>query len=422
MRISQFTIVCMLISPIYVGAQTCESDSDCAENYHCDQPISATICLVDEENNETCETPTPEPGECVPGPIACESDDECPGISECVFGPDTTPAPPCSSEDEECPERLQTEPEQAYCEYVPAECDENTPCAPGLECNFFDTPCAEPAPAPAQDCAEDEECPVPEPADPSCETSTMGACYPALTECETNDDCVDGWSCTETVEYECSTSGSGASGGASSDASEPMEVDATDEASSSDEDQMDSSGAGGASGSDASGNSSGSADSMAPEDGDSAASEDADADEPMTEDGEVEGVEDESSDCVPQIRQICQPAGYEHYSNGPIGRTDTYDEADSSGPGTATDSDEPGDIEEPNNDDGAPAGETGGDADAEDDEAENDTTDDSDDASDDTSGTNEDSASGCDCTTMPNAPLPVWFGFLGLPLLIRRRR
>ena len=122
---------------------------------------------------------------------------------------------PCSPEDEECPEILPSEPVQSYCEYVPAECDENTTCGPGLECIFFDTPCAEPVPAPARDCAEDEECPILEPEEPSCEPSTMGACYPAMNECETNDDCVEGWSCTETVEYECSTSGSGASGGTS---------------------------------------------------------------------------------------------------------------------------------------------------------------------------------------------------------------
>lgn len=200
-------------------AQECESDSDCDEGYSCALPGFACAEGPNGEGHDEClEEMENLTGECVRGPVECESDADCPGILTCESWGAQSDAP-CAVDEEgnvDCPEPEPIE-EEFYCDWRPADCDDDTPCAEGFEC------VASSGPTVGNDCAEacdsegncTSDCPDGD-EDPDGgfreEDGSRGYCYPTEIECDNDAQCPSDWSCY-TLEYsECSGGGSTGSG------------------------------------------------------------------------------------------------------------------------------------------------------------------------------------------------------------------
>ncbi|MBM4372627.1 MAG: hypothetical protein FJ098_13280 [Deltaproteobacteria bacterium] len=156
--------------------------------------------------------------------MACQSDADCPEGYGCML---MTCA--CACEDPEgecdcgCPE------DQGFCEYLGddgwddpgfwgGECETAEDCPVGFICEEIQAPCAMPAcpPCACAGCAPDDpecepepcECPECElPEDWECEPETYGVCTYDMVDCESDDDCGEGFECLEVEE--CWGGGSG---------------------------------------------------------------------------------------------------------------------------------------------------------------------------------------------------------------------
>lgn len=300
-------LLLMLCLPGMAFAVECESDSDCGENERCqrmDIAIGAP-CSIDSDGNEDCpEPPEPEPGDCVPGPIACESDAECPGISSCVEEPggfDTQDCAPAEDGEEvDCePVTTQSEPVSS-CQFVPESCTESSDCAEGLTCMPTDAGCIDSQPA--VDCAEGEDCPEVEIEEEGCgHIDDSAYCMPEAIECETDSQCPTDWTCETLV----TSAGCGSS-------STPIDGGTAEPAMS-----------GSSSGSSGSSNGSEGVPQPEPEDddeGDAEGSDESDGEgaPPQMQErepGSSEVVEEE--ECEEVTVSLCMPAGYEHYVDAP---------------------------------------------------------------------------------------------------------
>ncbi len=181
------SLVCRL-----AWAQECTSDADCSEGFVCGGTASSgerPACEDPEDCPEPEPDPNPEPlGSCVPAPLTCTTDADCPDPLLCVehqveqdctvaFG-DTTPCEPV----------VET---TRLCTYVIADCSSDTDCAEGYECAAI--PGGETCSVSAQACPAGEECPEPVEV---CETEPpQNMCFPARIPCATDGDCTDDWVC-----------------------------------------------------------------------------------------------------------------------------------------------------------------------------------------------------------------------------------
>jgi hypothetical protein len=375
-------LLLMLCLPGMAFAVECESDSDCGENERCqrmDIAIGAP-CSIDSDGNEDCPEPAePEPGECVPGPIPCESDAECPGISSCAEDPlglmdvqDCAPAE--DGEEVDCePVTTQSEP-TSFCQFVPESCTETSDCAEGLTCTPTDAGCVDSEPA--VDCAEGQDCPEPETEQEGCGAIDDAAyCVPEIIECEADSECPTDWSCETLV----TSRGCGSS-------STPIDGETTEPSMS-----------GGSSGSSGSSNGSEGVPQPEREDDDEGDAEDSEQSEgggappQMQERDPQESDVVEEEECEEVTVSWCMPAGYEHY----------FDGAGSA----STETSVPLENSNPDNDDARATGEG----------AEPGTQ-----ASGDVAPTDE-SDSGCDCSTATHTGLNSVWALLLLCVGFRRR-
>ena len=204
----------------------CETDADCGPGFACELSNEISIsaepgssdgdwCDTDEYEDENCEqTSMPYPEEefyeCVPA--ECQTDADC-GSDDLIcfeFGWSSCAEMACTS-DEECPEVECEEVTESYC--APAyigPCEIDTDCGEGFTCETEEIcQCSgntEPAPEGEYDDGDhddyDDERDYDEPNDRpeysedcTCTPSDEQYCAPIEQECETDDDCFDGWSC-----------------------------------------------------------------------------------------------------------------------------------------------------------------------------------------------------------------------------------
>ncbi len=196
-----------------VTAQECESDADCDEGYDCEMPSIACAEGPNGEGREDCEEERQQlTGECVRGPLSCDSDADCPGILTCQsWGSSSVPCTVDEEGNEECGDADPVE-EELFCDWTPARCDDDTPCDEGFECEqggeiSVGEDCAEACDEEGNctsDCGDQE---------PDFQETTEGYCIPVEIECETDDQCPTDWSCYSLSYEECSGSGSSGSGG-----------------------------------------------------------------------------------------------------------------------------------------------------------------------------------------------------------------
>ena len=367
----KYLLIAGLLVPNVLLATECENDSDCGVHEVCSRADVAVgaPCYVDEDGNEICPEPSHSiSGECVPGPISCETDEDCPGISSCVERPGGTTVNdgPEDEGSEPCDPGPCEEPATRTCEYVPAACQTDADCAEGLACTDVTPPCVSDRRS-VPDCAEGDDCPEPEevPEAEDCTTQEpVFQCMPQQINCETDDQCPSDWTC-ESIVVGAACSGSGGSGSSPGEPVEPTDSDASEP---SDGESGSSSGGG--------------APPQSGEDGDEVPSDnEEEQQEPWTNDP-----------CVEEVVMFCMPEGYEHYQGGP-GRAESIPvsgggDAASTGGGAEGGGSEPSDTDE--RDDNA------------------------------TSSDNESSDSGCSVGT--SSGLGVVWAFILCTGLVRRRR
>jgi MYXO-CTERM domain-containing protein len=214
---------------------SCTSDSDCPDDFYCIAPLCA-CASPDGEEVPDCFCGT---GYCVEDQggggyvddiyfeSECVVDADCPADFRCeeISWACASPAcPPCAcagcdpdSEDCENPEPCECPPcEYDYeceggstfmCVYTPVECDKDLDCPTGFECEVYTwgvsgggatecvcAPCPEGSECPECDCGGD--IPVSSEDDPDTyEFEEFGFCVPKKVACDTEADCVEGWSC-----------------------------------------------------------------------------------------------------------------------------------------------------------------------------------------------------------------------------------
>lgn len=362
----KYLLIAGLLVPNVLLATECENDSDCGEHEVCsraDVAVSAP-CYVDEDGNEICPEPSHSiSGECVPGPISCETDEDCPGISSCVERPGGTTVNDCPEDqgDEPCDPGPFELPPTRSCEYVAADCETDADCGEGLGCADVTPPCASIG-ITRPECADGEPCPEPEevPEADDCEDQTpVFQCMPQQIACETDEQCPSDWSC-ESMVVGVACSGSGGSSSTPGEPVEPIDGEA--------------------------GSSSGGGAGAPPQSNE-------DEDEAPSDNQEAQQESSSSEDCVEEVVMYCMPEGYEHYQSGP----GFAEPVPASGGGSATAS-------------------TGGGAEGG--ESEPSDTDERDDNA--TSSDNESSDSGCSVGT--SSGLGVVWAFILCTGLVRRRR
>lgn len=284
MHIAALMAVLLLASN--VSAQDCASDADCGEGFVCDIWASGGApidCTVDSENNESCfgEDPVEEYGECVRGPVECDSNEDCPSGLTCVFAgvPEPAPAPDCA-EGDDCPENNglwegeDPAPEVGYCEWIPQACGSDADCGEGFECQVIgSSDCAAPACPPGEDCP-DIDC------EPVAEES---ACVPREIECDTDAQCPSDWSCVTFSAGYCEGSGSDSGGASEGEGFAPEPEN---------------------NGSDNSDNNSNNASNN----------------ENNSTDEDPDGAEEEF--CYEEVRSLCAPPGWDHSDGGGFPGTD----------------------------------------------------------------------------------------------------
>ena len=288
MRFS-FILLLSAMVPSLAFAMECRSDADCGEHFYCMIRDAAVPCSVDPDGNEDC--PEPEGrgvGECVPGPISCEDDGDCPGISTCIEEVSVSTMD-CADDGEPC-EPVEVEEVIRTCGFEAAECEESADCAEGFRCQQFDQPC----PRIAIACPDGADCEPPEPQE--CPEDTVGRCVIDEIPCDSDDACLAGWRCQSIETTTCDDGGSRPISAGSSMAS--------------------------------SGGRPGAPQSSEPAEGDEPGAEDEpgaddvpEPQEPEREPGEpVDNDADvdlpEGDGCVTETRQLCAPEGYEHYLGG----------------------------------------------------------------------------------------------------------
>ena len=364
-------ILLSLFLPSLVLATDCETDADCGEHEFCqrfDVAVGAP-CSIDEDGNEDCPEPSnaSSTGECVPGPISCETDEDCPGISSCVEragGIQQMDCPDDDDSEEPCDGEPVEEPATRSCEYVPVDCQTDDDCGEGLACEDVTPPCA-PNLVATPACPEGEDCPEPEPApqnDTCDDQEQVFQCMPQQIECETDAECPSEWSC-ETIVVGVSCSGSSSGGSTPGEPVEPTESMMGESSQGSD----------------------GGAPPAEDREDDDESSEDS-PEPPQTEEVTTE-------DCVEESMMICVPEGYEHYQGSPLGAS----ASGPSGSGDVSSQSGPSDTEE-SSDNGSSA--DGG-------EAPSDSSDES----------------GCDCSVADNTGLgSLWAFVLLLGCLPRRKK
>jgi len=231
-------------------ADRCETDDECAQYFTCRKEGfgmgegCAAPADPDAEMPE-CTSRSVEYeskyGDCVPGPIDCETDSDCPAPLTCVEFASNGVCWESSDGESGCSEGTV----ERHCEYDPPSCERDADCEEGSECveagesiNCDDTEMggrvdrAEPPPAdagaPAEDlpttpaCPEgDDECENTEedadggapdvepdimPAMPECETVVVKICFPERVDCTDDDQCAAGETCTDFSEMDSSPS------------------------------------------------------------------------------------------------------------------------------------------------------------------------------------------------------------------------
>ena len=237
--------------PLTSYAQECTEQSDCRDDEECLLYATPVLCMVDEEGNEVCEEPGEPWGECVPTPIDCVEDSDCPshlicgssghgrdepgatssgssgssGSAESPGSPessdefieeDSQPVPPCEGED--CGDPL-PEPEveegPTQCVYDHIECEAASDCPANFECHIYEgeEDCA--VSNVAVDCPEDDvDCEPFVEEEVDCgdvEPISYGYCQPVEIECESDEMCPSDWTCRQQELYHNSCGVYGAS-------------------------------------------------------------------------------------------------------------------------------------------------------------------------------------------------------------------
>lgn len=364
----RYLILFCLSVPFVVFATECEIDADCGENERCNRMDFATDvpCRIDSDGNQDCPEPTPPPpGECIPGPITCDSDSDCPGISTCVEQPVTQnwqdcPAVPEGEDDSECRPEVIEEESISVCQFVPEPCTGEDVCGDGLVCTEIPSTCIDLTTSVV--CPEGEECPEPEPVESACDDQEIeSACFPQQIACAVDSECPSDWTCETIPVGGCggSTPPSAMSAG-SAGASSSNDSDGVPEPASGDDEA---------------------------EEGEASENDGAPRQENEQENGEAQEIED-----CPETVSRCMPAGYEHYFFG--GASSSYG----------------GDVALGDDDDTANTAQTGApEGGSSDEEDEADTT------------PTADSDSGCDCSTGKDSGLNSLWALVLLGAVFRRR-
>lgn len=192
------------------GGRECTSDDQCLDEHYCslDKVDSAVTCPAGAECSDIAAPAPAASGRCEHNPYTCSSDADCPEPAVC-------------GEDGECIYQLEA-------------CETNDECSADYEClplrggssSMADPSLAQPMPDPAgppnsgadsggAQSADDDEDSAAEAAAPDEEGAQdvavqdvaaeddedseepAGICFPELVECETDEDCTDGWICAD---------------------------------------------------------------------------------------------------------------------------------------------------------------------------------------------------------------------------------
>jgi len=126
--------------------------------------------------------------DCVPAPLTCTSDADCPSPLYCVEHQTEEPCTVAFGDTTSCEPIVET---SMLCTYVIADCTTDADCAEGYECAT--TPGGETCTGSSAPCPVGEECPEPVEV---CETEPdWNMCFPAHVPCATDADCADDWVC-----------------------------------------------------------------------------------------------------------------------------------------------------------------------------------------------------------------------------------
>ncbi len=203
----------LVASPTLVHAEEC-GDTTCDVGTTCVQgetPCPSVLCV--EDSPDCASDCSPEPYYYCE-PAACDSDADCAEYMSCS----TYESEVCPDQTPDCDGMSEAECEAAWdtwresCEAVEKSecaitwhlgCQVAADCGEGFECTFAECSCPSASFAPPAG-----DVPPPD-ADCVCEPVDTGYCEPIVTECDSDDDCLEHWTCGDNYLLNCGRSSDG---------------------------------------------------------------------------------------------------------------------------------------------------------------------------------------------------------------------